>query len=138
MKIKVHKNTLADNVFEKLKSQGFSSRENENLVLGKEYLVHGIVFWDSIPFYYIYENEKDDYPVPYCFDFFEVVDPTPSKYWELSVDISHTGNVQSFLVFKEWADDVSLYERLLEDDISATKIFSRYRALLQQEKAHVD
>ena len=110
-----------------------SEKSYENFEIGDEYVVFGIVFWSGIPFYYIYEDDCADYPIPLCFDFFDVIDPTPSSYWRISVDAAAVSGVQTALVFEEWANCKDLYELLLDGNINAIEIFNKYRKKIQTE-----
>jgi hypothetical protein len=103
------------------------------LVLGKEYTVYGVVFWDNAPLVYIFLDEGDDYPKPVAMDFFELSDGGLSKCWMLSYSPQGTKESSSSLVFKEWAEDPVFYERLVEGDKAAVDVFNKYRSFMDSE-----
>ncbi len=130
MKVKAVTQKIDDEFFkENLLDLAFSNNY-ENIQIDEFYVVQALVFWKNIPFYYIYEYDDDDYPKPICYKYFEVVDDRLSKYWKVVVDKKLTGGFQSFLVFKEWAENLDIYERLVDGDEHALEIFKKYRNLL--------
>jgi hypothetical protein len=140
MKIKCCFNKLSDLKNEKVrdwvKSNWTSPDENEPidiLVIGKEYCVYGIVFWDNVPMYYICEEEKDDYPVPTYSGFYKVIDSRLSKYWQLGVDVLDDGRHCSEIVFKEWKEEEMFYEKLLDGEEREESVFKKYKKLMDRE-----
>ncbi|WP_162889498.1 hypothetical protein [Pseudomonas parafulva] len=105
---------------------------NFGLVLDREYSVYGIVLWENSPFAYVFLDEEDDYPTPVAMDFFEISDAALSKYWVLSY-FPQKSESPSCLVFGEWAQDPSFYEKLIEGDAAAIDVFNRYRSLMDSE-----
>ncbi|OLU16394.1 hypothetical protein BVH01_07295 [Pseudomonas sp. PA1(2017)] len=103
------------------------------LVLGREYTVYGIVFWDNAPLVYVFLDEDDEYPKPVPMDFFELVDCALSKCWALSYLPQGGGRSASSLVFKEWADDPAFYEKLIDGDEATVGVFSKYRSFMDFE-----
>ncbi|MFY3383445.1 hypothetical protein [Paracidovorax sp. MALMAid1276] len=131
MKVKAVTQEIDDIFFEEnLIGFAFSS-VYENIQIDKEYVVQAVVFWKSIPFYYIYEYDEDSYPKPVCYKYFAVIDDSLPQCWKLIVDRNLIGGFQSFLIFKEWAENIELYERLVDGDEQALEIFTKYRNLLR-------
>lgn len=111
-----------------------SSPDGEfGLVLGKEYTVYGIAFWDNSPLVYIFLDEGDDYPKPIPMDFFELSVGEVSRCWRLSYFPQGINESSSLLVFKEWAEDPSFYERLVDGSKDAVEVFNKYRLLIDSE-----
>ncbi len=124
---------LDENVLKRLKKY-ISMPEGEiDLSIGKEYTVYGVVFWDNSPWYYICVEEYDEYPKPFAAEFFNISDDSLSSYWKLSMASQGEKEVLSSLVFEEWAKDPSFYERLIEDDAEASRVFNSYRYLMDKE-----
>jgi hypothetical protein len=122
------------NTIERLKKYlNFPSGEL-NLKKDKEYDVYGILFRDNAPWYYICTSEEDECPTPYPNELFRVIDDIPSHYWRLVTYTYTDGTVASSMVFDEWAKDPLFYERLVDDDPSAIKVFLKYRKLIDQNK----
>lgn len=103
------------------------------LVLGREYNVYGVVFLENSPLVYVFLDEADEYPKPISLDFFEVSDARLSKYWRLSYSPEEGRESSSALAFDEWSQDFSFYERLIDGDGDALKIFNKYRLLMDLE-----
>lgn len=103
-----------------------------NLIKNSEYFVYGIVFRDNAPWYYLCEDEFDDSPTAYPSELFNIVDDRFSQYWRLST-VNYSDRVLSSLVFKEWAEDPSYFERLVDGDFSAVSLFEKYKELMELE-----
>ncbi|WP_299371609.1 hypothetical protein [uncultured Kiloniella sp.] len=104
-----------------------------NIEKSKEYCVYGIIFRDNSPWFYLCLDEDDEYPTPYPAELFSIVDGHQSSFWRLSYISYPNGEVTSLLVFEEWSKDISFYERLLDDDPKAIKVFRKYRSLMDEE-----
>ncbi|UTZ25492.1 hypothetical protein HB761_01275 [Vibrio campbellii] len=104
-----------------------------NIEKNKEYCVYGILFRDNSPWFYLCLDEDDEYPTPYPTELFNIVDGRQSSFWRLSYASYPNGVVTSSIVFDEWSKDTSFYERLLDDDPEAIKLFRKYRSLMDKE-----
>ena len=103
-----------------------------DLEINVEYCVYGIIFRDNSPWYYLCLDEDDESPSPYPADLFKVTDDRLSSYWKLSTQ-AVTNGVMSSMVFDEWANDLSFFERLIDDDPSAIELFKKYQGLMNKE-----
>lgn len=103
------------------------------LELGKVYVVYGIVFWDNSPWYYVCLEDCDEYPTPFAAEFFSVLDRRLSSHWRLAVEELSEGEVYSALVFDEWAEDRSYYEKLVDGNSEAEELFACYRRRMDHE-----
>ncbi|MFJ4195786.1 hypothetical protein [Pseudomonas sp. NPDC089534] len=104
-----------------------------DLETGKEYVVYGIEFRDNYPWLYICSEDSDEYPRLFSAELFEIIDPTLSSYWSLS--LPDTDNRQkSKLVFNEWATNPIFYEYLVDGNEWAASTFSKYKALINEEQ----
>jgi len=127
-------NSFSDeNILSRLKRYIFKPDGDVNLDVGREYTVYGILFRDNTPWYYLCDEDYDEYPTPFASDFFDVVDDRLSKCWKLSYSDLGEGQSSTFLAFDEWASDRSFYERLIDGDEAAVSLFSEYRKLMEQE-----
>ncbi|MEH6351070.1 hypothetical protein [Pseudomonas sp. 3JA] len=104
------------------------------LVLGKEYTVYGVTFWDNAPLVYIFLDEGNDYPKPIAMDFFELSVGEISRCWRLSYFSQGIRESSSSLVFKEWAEDPTFYERLVEGSKDTVEVFNKYRLFMDSER----
>ena len=66
-------------------------------------------------------------------DFFDVVDDTLSSQWKLSSLSKGEYEAATLLVFDEWAQDPSFYEKLVDGDSEAVGKFAKYRSVIDQE-----
>jgi len=115
-----------DSVLERVKRYILLSDGKTNLVENEEYCVYGITFRENHPWYYLCLGEDDDSPTAYPAELFKITDGKLSSYWRLSVE-------EPAIVFEEWANDSSFYERLLDDDPTAIRQFKSYRSLMNNE-----
>lgn len=99
----------------------------------KEYVVYGIEFWDNCPWLYICRDNYEKYPVPVAADFFEITDKRLSSHWQLNFKEASNSEIQTQLVFPEWAIDELFYENLISGDDHAEDVFKRYRKILDAE-----
>lgn len=93
------------------------------LEIGKEYPIYGILFRDkkSTPWFFIQEEENDEYPKPHLAAFFNLTDNTIPSSWAFT---DNSGDLQDVaLLPKIWADDPHFLERLIDGDNDATKYF---------------
>ena len=105
-----------------------------DLQIGKEYVIYGIEFRDNCPWFYICSENDDEYPKPFAADLFEITDKQPSTYWQLNFKSKENNKNQTQLVFREWAEDASYYERLVDSEESAMIIFEHYKKLMNAER----
>lgn len=97
-----------------------------------EYCVYGIIFRDNAPWYYLCLDENDESPSPYPASLFKVTDDRLSSYWRLSTQTVTNGIISS-MVFEEWANDSSFFERLIDGDPSAIESFKKHQDLINKE-----
>ena len=108
------------------------------LSVNKDYLVYGVEFWSNLyPRFYICDDRypRMNYPVPYFADFFSMIDNRVSKYWAFGIRNGAEGKIYPSLSFKEWVDDPSFFERLIDGDTNAKKVFEKYKNLMDPEVA---
>jgi len=132
MKVRCTANSPAEIVDERLRNHLFETVRVDRLDLeiGAEYIVFGVVFWSGVPHYYVLEFDSDDYPVPVCAAFFEVVCPRLSASWRLVWDCKRQN---AEILPAEWAQDESFYERLIDGNAAASKRFSQIRVEIESE-----
>lgn len=104
-----------------------------NFEKGKEYVVYGVHFWDSHPFYFLCDSEDNEYPVTQYAGFFEVVDDRIPANWKLSYKVDEDGKPFTSLLRKEWADDPMFYENLVEGDEKEEALFQKYKKEMDEE-----
>ena len=106
--------------------------EELSLKLGEEYTVYGIVFYNNYPFYYVFDDMNDNYPRHFPAVFFEIIDYKLSKHWILSYGYKNHESTSAFLI-KDWAEDSSFYEKLIEGEEEQIKKMDYYKKLIDKE-----
>ena len=101
--------------------------------LGKEFIVYGIVFWDNSPWYYVCDENDDEYPVPKYSGFFETIDDQLSNQFKLCHSIDENGKKYSALVFSEWSENKLFYENLVNGNDHEVNIFLKNKKLIDNE-----
>ncbi|TWC11563.1 hypothetical protein FBY06_14338 [Pseudomonas sp. SJZ085] len=104
-----------------------------NLEIDKEYVVYGIELRDGCPWFYLCDEEYDEYPLAYAADFFEIADRHLSAYWQLNYKCAGINDSRTQLVFSEWALDENFYENLVSGEQQAVATFAKFRKLMDAE-----
>ena len=107
------------------------------LTPGAEYVVYAIEIRDSVPWYFITDDDIKEYPIRYSAAFFEVVDNRLSKYWQFGFSYDQLNVVDDYrtvtIGFPELLDDAAFFARLLDSDESVQTIFDRMKSLMDLE-----
>jgi hypothetical protein len=101
------------------------------LELSKTYVVHGIVFLDNAPWYYLCEEDNDDYPKPFPFELFDVVDNKMPSFWKIGCTYSEERGAISYISFPEWIDNSKFLENLIDGESKEVAIFESYKKLAE-------
>ncbi|MGX4727635.1 hypothetical protein [Pseudomonas corrugata] len=104
-----------------------------NLEIDKEYIVYGIELRDDCPWFYICDEDYDEYPLAYAADFFEIADRRLSAYWQLNYKCTGINERQTQFFFEEWALDENFYENLISGEEQAVATFAKLRKLMDAE-----
>ncbi|PHH39607.1 MULTISPECIES: hypothetical protein [Pseudomonas] len=126
-------NTFTQDTATRLERYISISDSELDIEIGKEYTVYGIEFWDNCPWIYICADSYDEYPKPFALDFFEITEQKLSSYWVLNSKDTYNKKVKTQLVFCEWADDDSFYEKLIDEDEACVITFEKYRKAMDIE-----
>jgi len=118
------------------KSINLSDNDDLGLEIGQIYFVYGIIFWDNTPWFYICENEDDEYPKPVAADFFDIIDQRMPTEWQLAYRCIGV-SPRTEIVFSEWAKDPMFYERLVDGVEEQLKIFQKYKTQFIEGKDNV-
>lgn len=73
-----------------------------------------------------------EYPKPYPSVFFESVDKRLSTYWMMNREVGRGGITHTSIVIKEWAEDRSFNERLIDGDQAVIDIFNMLRQSMDE------
>jgi hypothetical protein len=98
---------------------------NRDLVVGQDYEVHAVEYRDGGFWYFIHTVFENDYPFPYPAEYFQLLDATIPSDWAVRLINGAEGVILKRLAFREWANDDSFYERLVEGDAASVAVFKR-------------
>ncbi|MFD5637987.1 hypothetical protein ACFWJM_28105 [Streptomyces sp. NPDC127077] len=100
------------------------------LSIGKEYAVYAITAVKDVFWYYLLDERDLPHPVWYPSPLFRVSDGSLPAHWVVNYTANATTQDRvgsSLISFKEWANDPSFYERLVEGEASAVAAFRNER-----------
>ncbi|WP_158710307.1 hypothetical protein [Streptomyces sp. NRRL F-5126] len=103
------------------------------LGVGKEYVVYAITVVKDAFWYFLLDEHDLPYPVWYPSPLFQVSDGSIPAHWVvnyISNDASPDRIGASLITFKEWANDPSFYERLVEGEVGAVAAFHNEKNIL--------
>lgn len=96
----------------------------EGLDLGQEYEVQAVEAWsDGYLRFYVHVLSLP-WPSPYPAELFEISDPTIPENWSGKFKATNLGVRFRRLAFKQWAEDETFYERLLNGDDAAVSAYA--------------
>jgi hypothetical protein len=105
---------------------------NFPLVVGKEYVVHGVTITLGHAWYYICDEDFVYYPIWNPASLFEITDSSIPNFWRAGFRKPRYGEEERFLLsFPEWVEDEFFYDKLTEGSAEEFRIFNRYRGLLE-------
>lgn len=104
----------------------------EDLRVGEEYVVYAITASSDRVRYFVWTDDEVPYPYAMPAPFFEIIDPTPSRFWQLRYD--GTGN-RLVIAFKEWFEDPSFFDKLTDWEEREAAVFRDVKARMDAEAA---
>ena len=103
------------------------------LTPGNIYTVYGMTIRVGYVWYYVCEDGYNDYPIWRPALLFELVNHELSKYWIFNYE-SYEDNFLAIWAFPEWAKNhYEYYDRLTDWKEKESKIFQRYKLLMDLE-----
>lgn len=105
------------------------------LTLGKEYVVYGVSFRGSLPWYYVCDDNFTHYPALWSSLLFKVVDGTPSRFWTMNPGRGSKEGLEVYprLVLPNWAESDEYYDQLTNGHVSIVAEFVRFKQLMDIE-----
>ncbi|WP_337658275.1 hypothetical protein [Sphingorhabdus sp. Alg231-15] len=100
----------------------YENAELQGLDVGKTYQVFGLVFRDNVPWYYL-DADSSGYPTPYPFHYFKPTELAIPSNWRMVVRQLDIYRFETSILPEFWAEDSSVYERVLDDDPDAIEKF---------------
>jgi len=98
------------------RAPGMSSVSNtfDDVVVGQTYVVYAINVLAGFPYYYVRRGHRGDdwgFAPSLCF---EMLDARPSRLWRCGVDYTRRKTPKFLLAIKEWVEEPSFFERLVD------------------------
>jgi len=100
------------------------------LVIGRDYIVYGVLFREGQPWFLVCEEDDDDYPKPHFGELFALVDDRIPPDWSLSVEENNVGRVS--VLPSKWARDARFLEKLVDGDPVAVEGFRHMKQELER------
>jgi hypothetical protein len=91
-------------------------RNEVYLDVGTIYVAYGVTFRDAHPWFYVYEDPKESYPIANSHHYFEIVEGTFDPSWRMVIGLTDKGSAMPDIIPMEWAEDSMFYEKLVDDD----------------------
>lgn len=102
------------------------------LEVGKRYMVYGIFFRSNIPWFYICEEDSDEYPHPHFCGFFKVINAKVSHFWKIYYSLPE--KKITHILPEIWGDDLLFYENLVNGNHSETLAFKELKISMDNEE----
>ncbi|MGW4876482.1 hypothetical protein ACWEPI_07965 [Streptomyces sp. NPDC004262] len=105
---------------------GLTRETSFPVTVGKEYDVYAITAIKDSFWYYLLDDHDLPYPVWYPSPLFQVSDGSIPAHWVVnyvSNAMSQDRVGTSLITIKEWANDPTFYERLVEGEVGAVTVF---------------
>lgn len=104
------------------------------LVIGREYVVYGLLFRDGQPWFLVCEESDDDYPKPHFGQLFVLVYDRIPPDWSLRLEESNVGRVS--VLPSRWAGDPRFLEKLVDSDPIAVDEFRKMKQAIELWHSH--
>lgn len=100
-----------------------------DIEIGTQYLVQAVEYQRENAFYYLQVGEFDEYPYPYAAECFVVLDSSLPNEWVASTSVELQVSKPIIISFREWANDATFFEKLIDGEPEQRSIYSRNRAV---------
>ncbi|MEZ5125300.1 MAG: hypothetical protein R2826_03500 [Thermoleophilia bacterium] len=107
--------------------QGITADTEFPVTLGRRYAVYAITVYLGIAWYYIMDDDGNPWPVWTPAPLFEIADGSLPSSWQIGYFRFDREDQYPIVSFPEWASDHSFYERLVDRDAAAVRIFTTRR-----------
>lgn len=116
-------------------SVGIDGSTEFPVTVGRSYLVFAMTIYLGVAWYYIMDDDGHAWPTWVPAPLFEVVDGSLPASWR--VGYFHFGREDQYPIvsFPEWAEDQQFYERLVDGDATAVRIFSERKREIEMTRS---
>lgn len=114
------------------KNQGVTAESVFAVTLGRNYHVFGVTTLLGTAWYYILNDDGHEWPAWVPAPLFDVVDGRLPASWIVGYFRFSRESQYPMVSFPEWATDHEFYERLVDGDSEAVRVFSMRRAEIEQ------
>lgn len=98
------------------------------LTVGQAYVVYALTIWHAYLWYYVLDDDHLLYPVWTPAPLFDVTDGGVPGGWCIAYYRMAHDDEYPIISFPEWANDRLFYERLVDGDEDAQRIFASRKA----------
>ena len=116
-------------------AQGVTAETEFSVTPGRNYFVFGITVLLGIAWYYVLDDDHHAWPTWVPAPLFDVADGTIPANWMVGYFRFSRDHQYPLLSFPEWAADHGFYERLVEGDPEAVRVFSLRRAEIERSNS---
>lgn len=116
-------------------SQGVTADTEFAVTPGRSYPVFGLTVLLGITWYYVLDDDGHEWPVWVPAALFEVVDGSIPDSWLIGYFRFSREEQYPLISFPEWATDHSFYERLVDGQPEAERVFALRRAEVEALQA---
>jgi hypothetical protein len=106
---------------------GYNRTTEFPLTIGREYSVFGMTAFLGSVWYYIIDDDDHEWPIWKPSALFDVVNGSLPSDWTVGYRRYDVDNQFPVISFPEWAHDPTFYERLLDGDPEAARVFAARR-----------
>lgn len=105
------------------------------ITIGRSYEVFAMTVLLGIAWYYVLDEHGHDWPTWTPAPLFDVVDGTLPRSWRVGYFRFEGEDQYPILSFPEWATDHRFYERLVDGDADAVRIFNERRKEIEETRS---
>lgn len=116
-------------------ARGFNADTEFPVTIGRSYDVFAMTIFLGIAWYYVLNDDGHDWPTWAPAPLFGVLDGTLPRSWVVGYFRFANGDQYPILSFPEWATDHAFYERLVDGDEAAVRIFQQRRQEIEEARA---
>jgi hypothetical protein len=108
-------------------SRGYDRSTEFPLTIGRDYSVFALTVFLGTAWYYVLDDDGNPWPTWSPAALFDVVDGHIPHGWSCGYIRNSADDQYPVISFPEWAEDHTFYERLVDGDEAAIRVFNERR-----------
>lgn len=113
-------------------ARGINSDTEFPVTIGRSYSVFAMTVFLGVAWYYVLDDDGHDWPTWIPASLFDLVDGTLPGSWLVGYFRFGVENQYPILSFPEWAHDHGFYERLVDGEPEAVRVFKERRQEIEE------